>query len=62
MSEAAQAWSEIKDSKEIPVFEAFRKQFGPANTFYEKLAAKRIKELKDAKPEKRPWNPFENWE
>ncbi len=46
MSEAARAWGDIKDLKEISVFEAFRKQYGQANTLYDTLASQRIEELK----------------
>ena len=46
LSEAAQAWSEIKDLKDIPVFETFRKQYGPANALYDTLAAQRIADLR----------------
>jgi formylglycine-generating enzyme required for sulfatase activity len=46
VSEAAQAWAGIKDMQDIPVFEAFRKQYGAANPFYDTLAANRIAELK----------------
>jgi uncharacterized caspase-like protein len=45
LSDAAQAWDRIRDSKSIPVFEAFRKQYG-ANAVYGTLAAERIEELK----------------
>src|SRR5262249_40748255 len=43
---AAQAWSEIKDLKDIAVFEAFRKQYGMHNVLYDTLAAQKISELK----------------
>jgi formylglycine-generating enzyme required for sulfatase activity len=45
LSEAARIWSEIKDLKDIAVFEAFKKQYGPANAFYDMLATRRIAEL-----------------
>jgi len=48
LSEAARIWSEIKDLKDIAVFEAFRKQYGPSNAFYDTLAGQRIAELKRA--------------
>jgi formylglycine-generating enzyme required for sulfatase activity len=48
LSEAARAWSEIKDLKEIAVFEAFKKQYGPSNALYDALAAQKIAELKRA--------------
>jgi len=47
LSEAARgAWAEIKDLKDVAVFEAFRKQYGAANALYETLAAQKIVELK----------------
>jgi urea transport system substrate-binding protein len=46
LSEAAAAWAEVKDSKEIAVFEAFRKQYGRANALYDTLASERIAALK----------------
>jgi formylglycine-generating enzyme required for sulfatase activity len=45
MSEAAQAWSEIKDSKNPAVFKAFREQFGKASPVYDLLAADKEAEL-----------------
>lgn len=46
-SEAAgAAWAEIKDLKDIAVFEAFKKQYGPSNALYDTLAAQKIAELK----------------
>ena len=47
LSEAARgAWSEIKDLKDVAVFEAFRKQYGAANALYDTLATQKIAELK----------------
>ncbi len=46
--EAPVAWGEIKDSKDIADFEAFRRQYGASNPFYDGLAAKRIEALKRA--------------
>lgn len=46
VSEAERAWVLIKDSKALSDFEAFRLQYGKANTFYRQLAEKRIEELK----------------
>src|SRR5215813_9685196 len=40
------SWGTIKDSKALSDFEAFRLQYGKANTFYRQLAEKRIEELK----------------
>ena len=48
LSEAAQAWAEIKDLQKPSVFEAFRKQYGQTNPFYDSLALQRIEELKRA--------------
>lgn len=44
-SEAAEAWAAAKDSTSIGVLEGFRRQYG-ANLFYDRLAAKRIDELR----------------
>ena len=46
LGEAAQAWAEIKELKNVAVFEAFRKQYGAANPLYDTLASQRIEELK----------------
>jgi uncharacterized caspase-like protein len=43
---AAQAWAAAKDSTSIAVLEAFRRQYGAANAFYDRLAEARIEELK----------------
>jgi colicin import membrane protein len=45
-SEAERDWALIKDSKAQSDFEAFRLQYGKANSFYRQLAEKRIEELK----------------
>ena len=50
LSEAALAWSEVRDSKDVAVLEAFRKQYGTANPLYDTLAAQKIAALKQ-KPE-----------
>lgn len=46
VSEIARAWAAAKDSTSIPVLEAFRRQYGAANAFYDRLAEARIDELK----------------
>jgi len=46
MSEAAQAWSSLQASKDVRDFEAFRRQYGRDNPFYDRQAEKRIEELK----------------
>lgn len=48
LSEVAQAWASIKTSKDVSDFEAFRLQFGAANPFFDRQAAKRIDELNAA--------------
>ncbi len=48
LGEAARAWADIKDLKDIAVFEAFRKQYGAANPLYDTLAGQRIAELNRA--------------
>ena len=54
MSAAERAWAEIKDLKDIAVFEAFRKQFGPSSAVYDRLAAQKIAALKAVPPPKPP--------
>jgi uncharacterized caspase-like protein len=48
-TEAARAWAAAKDSSNIAVLEAFRRQFGTSNPFYNQLATARIEKLKGAK-------------
>jgi formylglycine-generating enzyme required for sulfatase activity len=48
VGEVAHAWGDIKDLKDVAVFEAFRKQYGQANALYDTLASQRIDELKRA--------------
>jgi len=43
---AAQAWAAAKDSTSIAVLEAFRRQYGATDAFYDRLAAERIDELR----------------
>ena len=46
-SEAAErAWAAAKDTTSIAVLEAFRRQYGASNAFYDRLAEVRIDELK----------------
>ena len=45
-SELERAWDSIKDSKDIRDFEAFRRQYGRANPFYDGQAERRIDALK----------------
>jgi len=45
-STVERAWEAAKDSTSIPVLEAFRRQYGAADAFYDRLAAERIEELK----------------
>ena len=47
---ASQEWGEVKNSKDIAVLEAFRKQFGPDNPYFDVQAAQRIAALKAGKP------------
>jgi uncharacterized caspase-like protein len=42
------AWAAAKDSTSIAVLEAFRRQYGAANAFYDRLAEARIEGLKQA--------------
>ena len=47
LGEAAErAWAAAKDSTSIAVLEAFRRQYGSANAFYDRLAEARIEELR----------------
>jgi hypothetical protein len=50
MSEAERAWAEVKDSTSVAMLEAFRRQYGAANAFYDRLAEARIEELKRQSP------------
>jgi formylglycine-generating enzyme required for sulfatase activity len=45
-SGAAQAWAAAKDSTSIAVLEAFRRQYGATDPFYDRLAQERIDELR----------------
>jgi formylglycine-generating enzyme required for sulfatase activity len=45
-SAAAQAWASAKDSTSIPLLEAFRRQYGATDGFYDRLAQERIEELR----------------
>ena len=51
-SEAAQSWRLIEAMEDVSVFEAYRKQFGAVNPFYDQLAAARITALKRAQEQK----------
>ncbi len=46
VSEAAQTWQQIKDLNDPRIFEAFRSQYGGANPVYDRLASRRLEELK----------------
>ena len=46
LSEASQAWALVKDTTDIRAHEAFRRQYGSANPFFDRLAEARIEELK----------------
>jgi formylglycine-generating enzyme required for sulfatase activity len=43
---AERAWAAAKDTTSIAVLEAFRRQYGAANAFYDRLAEARIDDLK----------------
>jgi len=45
LSEAAQAWALVQSSDDLSVLEAFRKQYGTVNAFYDRLAAARIEDI-----------------
>jgi uncharacterized caspase-like protein len=45
-SEAAEAWDRAKDSTSVSVLDAFRRQYGASNAFYDGLAEARIAELR----------------
>ena len=46
MSEASLAWQLVKDTPDISALEAFRRQYGAANAFFDRLAEGRIEDLK----------------
>ena len=46
LGEAALAWASIKDSTDIRDIEAYRRQYGQLNPFYDRQAERRIDELK----------------
>jgi uncharacterized caspase-like protein len=46
LSEAAQVWATIKDTRDTLTLEAFRRQYGAANPLFDRLAEARIEELK----------------
>jgi tripartite-type tricarboxylate transporter receptor subunit TctC/uncharacterized caspase-like protein len=46
LNDAERAWAAAKDSTSVAVMEAFRRQYGAANAFYDQLAEARIEELK----------------
>ncbi len=58
LSEGALAWAEVKDSKDVGVLEAFRRQFGAAYPLYDTLAAQRIAALKQPEAGQPSWWPF----
>ena len=45
-SEAAEAWDRAKDTTSVSVLDAFRRQYGASNAFYDGLAEARIGELR----------------
>jgi branched-chain amino acid transport system substrate-binding protein len=49
VGEAERAWAAARDTTSIAVLEAFRRQYGAANPFYDKLAEARIDELRRQK-------------
>jgi formylglycine-generating enzyme required for sulfatase activity len=48
-NEAARAWELVQHSEDMAALQAFRKQFGAANPFYDQLAASQLDKLKQAK-------------
>jgi formylglycine-generating enzyme required for sulfatase activity len=46
LSEAAEAWASVKDSTDVRDLEAYRRQYGQLNPFYDRQAERRIEELK----------------
>ena len=46
LSEVAQSWAAIKDTQDIRMLDAFRRQYGAANPLFDRLAEARIEELK----------------
>jgi tetratricopeptide (TPR) repeat protein len=47
--EGARVWAEIKSSKDIAIFEAYRRRYGLKNAVFDTLAAAKIEELKRSK-------------
>jgi formylglycine-generating enzyme required for sulfatase activity len=45
-SEAAEVWALVKDTKDIRALDAFRRQYGATNAFFDRLAEARMEELK----------------
>ena len=52
-SEAERNWSVVKDATDIRDLEAYRRQYGGANPFFDRQAEKRIEELKNAEAAKK---------
>jgi Caspase domain len=50
LNEVERAWAIVRDSSNIVVLEAFRRQYGASNALYDQMAAARIEELKTRKP------------
>jgi formylglycine-generating enzyme required for sulfatase activity/uncharacterized caspase-like protein len=46
LGEAAEAWASLKDSTDVRDLEAYRRQYGQLNPFYDRLAERRIEVLK----------------
>jgi uncharacterized caspase-like protein len=45
-TDAAQSWAAIKETRDIATLEAFRRQYGTANPFFDRLAEMRIASLR----------------
>jgi len=59
LSEASQAWALVKDTTDIRALEAFRRQYGTANAFFDRLAEAQIENRR--KPALISWTPTDYW-
>ena len=50
--DAAHAWALVKESMDLAALQAFRRQFGVGNPFYDRLAEARIEEIQEAEAER----------
>jgi len=53
--EVERAWAAVRGSTSIAALEAFRREYGPANAVYDRLAEARIEELRQAEKRLEEW-------